>query len=108
MLKTRIVQEALTNVEKHAAASEAIVMLRCDVNGDISIGISDDGRGFAPVDRNKDNVSSLHLGIRGMKERAALLGGSLDIKSEPGEGTFVRFQMLFPSITEVKNERAAG
>ncbi|MCL2763045.1 MAG: sensor histidine kinase, partial [Treponema sp.] len=83
----RIVQEALTNVEKHAQAAEAIVILRCDPDGNISIGISDDGRGF---DRA---YSDLSLGIRGMNERAALLGGSLEITSERGEGTLVRLQV---------------
>ena len=109
----RIVQEALTNVEKHAAASEAIVILRCDPNGNISIGISDDGKGFNPQENNAArNATYLSgLGIRGMKERAALLGGSLEIKSEPGEGTIVRFQLLHPlqsGIKERSNECAAG
>ena len=90
----RIVQEALTNVEKHAAASEAIVLLRCDPNGSISIGISDDGKGFNPPVKYSRYCKGEHLGIRGMMERAALLGGKLEIKSEPGEGTLVRFQLL--------------
>ena len=95
----RIVQEALTNIEKHADASEAIVMLRHDPDGSISIGISDDGKGFKPPDsRSGKNISlsGYHLGIRGMEERAALLGGSIEIKSEKGEGTLVRLQLLPP------------
>ncbi|MDR0465173.1 MAG: sensor histidine kinase [Treponema sp.] len=86
----RIVQEALTNVEKHAQASEAIVILRCDSDGGISIGISDDGKGFNPLKAGK---KGFHLGIRGMEERAALLGGKLEIKSEKGEGTLVRLHL---------------
>ena len=98
----RIVQEALTNVEKHAQASEAIVVLRCDPNGDISIGVSDDGKGFIPPAKNASGkytrrYKGKHMGIRGMKERAALLGGNLEIKSEAGEGTLVRFQLLTAS-----------
>jgi len=81
----RIVQEALTNMEKHASAAEAIVILRTDTAESIYVGISDDGKGFRPS--TEDRVT--HLGIRGMKERAAMLGGSLLIKSEPGEGTLV-------------------
>ena len=89
----RIVQEALTNAEKHAQATEAIVMLRCtmcNTGGTLSVGVSDDGKGF--------NVSGVaagakHLGIRGMNERAAFLGGNLTINSEPGEGTLVSFTM---------------
>jgi signal transduction histidine kinase len=81
----RIVQEALTNVEKHARAAEAIVIMRSDSDGSLFVGISDDGKGFRPP--TEDKVK--HLGIRGMNERAAMLGGSLSIKSEPGEGTLV-------------------
>ncbi|MDR1803369.1 MAG: sensor histidine kinase [Treponema sp.] len=90
----RIVQEALANVEKHAEATEAIVMLRCDANG-IYVGVSDDGKGFDPSGERgeRDIYSGAHLGIRGMNERAALLGGSLEIKSERGEGTMVRLEL---------------
>jgi len=105
----RIVQEALTNVEKHAEAKEAIVMLRGDSNGDIFIGISDDGKGFIPNDKNishnAEELKGLHLGIRGMKERAALLDGIFEIKSEPGEGTFVRFQLINSQTKEESDER---
>jgi len=84
----RIVQEALNNVEKHACAAEAIVILRCDPESGISVGISDDGKGF------KVNIeNNLSMGIRGMNERAAFLGGSLEIKSEPEEGTLVCLQI---------------
>ena len=94
----RIVQEALTNVEKHAQATEAIVMLRCtmrNTGGALSVGISDDGKGFnvSGVAAGAAHKNATHLGIRGMNERAAFLGGSLSINSEPGEGTLVRFYM---------------
>ena len=95
----RIVQEALTNIDKHARASEALVMLRRDTDGSIFIGVSDDGKGFEPKEKvlpltqnnnKKQFMSGTHLGIRGMTERAALLGGSVEIKSEKGEGTLVK------------------
>jgi len=96
----RIVQEALTNVEKHASATEAIVILRSDPDGKLSVGISDDGMGFVigsgewGVGNGELRMNSvIHLGIRGMNERAAFLGGNLEIKSERGEGTLVRFQL---------------
>ena len=94
----RIVQEALTNVEKHAQATEAIVILHYDPDGKITVGISDDGKGFEPPGNSAgenatDSGSVTHLGIRGMKERAMLLGGSLNIKSEKGEGTIVRLEL---------------
>jgi signal transduction histidine kinase len=99
----RIVQEALTNVEKHANAAEAIVIMRSGSGKNISIGISDDGKGFLPPDAKdlQPPDGAAHLGIRGMNERAALLGGSLLIMSEPGEGTLVCLEI---PIT-VSNER---
>jgi signal transduction histidine kinase len=87
----RIIQEALTNVEKHSGATEAIVIIRRGSDNIIRVGISDDGKGFIPVVAYdlRTPYEDAHLGIRGMNERAALLGGSLLIKSEPGEGTLV-------------------
>jgi len=88
----RIVQEALTNVEKHAKATKAIVELRSELNGNIVISITDDGVGLKPKMR-KDLMGSLsggtHLGIRGMNERAMLLGGSITINNNQGKGTQV-------------------
>jgi signal transduction histidine kinase len=79
----RLVQEALTNVVKHAAASEVdIVLMRRD--GGVSAVIEDDGQGFADSD-----VRSDALGLVGMRERLALLGGTLAIESKPGKGTAV-------------------
>ena len=105
----RIVQEALTNVEKHAQATEAIVMLRCtmcnETGGTLSVGVSDDGKGFnvSGVTAGANHESANHesakhesatpLGIRGMNERAAFLGGNLTINSDLGEGTLVSFTM---------------
>jgi len=88
----RIVQEALTNIEKHAEATEAIVMLRYDNKNNLSVCISDDGKGFN-LPGKSEQYSGMHLGIRGMNERAAFLGGSLEIKSERGEGTLVHLKV---------------
>jgi signal transduction histidine kinase len=82
----RIAQEAVTNVVRHAAASEVTVALTRD--GDhILLSIADDGAGFDPAHRA---ISSRRLGLVSMRERAADLGGSLIIESEPGAGTMVR------------------
>jgi two-component system, NarL family, sensor histidine kinase DevS len=79
----RLVQEALTNVVKHAAASEVGIMLtRRD--GGVSAVIEDDGQGFEQA-----KVRNEALGLVGMRERLALLGGTLAIESTPGEGTAV-------------------
>jgi signal transduction histidine kinase len=92
----RIVQEALTNIEKHAKAKEAIVTMRAEQNGIVYIGIDDDGKGFnSPLDNNGQIITGAaaldksHIGIISMKERAAILGGILKIITEPGEGALV-------------------
>ena len=97
----RIVQEALNNADKHAKATEVIVLLRNDPNGDLFVGVSDDGIGFSPkkpytapsASQAQYSGNNHHLGIRGMKERAELIGGKLEIKSEDGEGTLVYLKM---------------
>jgi signal transduction histidine kinase len=77
----RFVQEALTNVVKHArAARVSISLVRKD--GSVSAVIEDDGRGFA-----LDEVRTDALGIAGMRERAALVGGRFLVESTPGRGT---------------------
>ena len=77
----RLVQEALTNVVKHAGAtSVSIVLTRRD--GGVSAIVEDDGRGFAP-----DKVRDDALGLVGMRERLALLDGTFVIESTPGSGT---------------------
>lgn len=79
----RLFQESLTNVARHADASEVKALL--DVNGDkIMLKIADNGKGF---DMSKPRVKS--LGLLGMKERTLMLKGNLDINSKPGEGTTV-------------------
>ena len=100
----RIVQEALSNIEKHAEAKEAIVTMRSALNGIVYIGISDDGKGFnSPLDKNGQIIGSIdksHIGIISMKERAVILGGSLKIESEIGEGTLVCLEFTPPRNSE--------
>jgi signal transduction histidine kinase len=77
-----LVQEALTNVKKHAAATTVRVEAR--VTGDlVDVSVSDDGRGFDL------EVATGGFGLAGMRERAALGGGALDLSSGPA-GTTVR------------------
>lgn len=80
----RIAQEALNNVVKHAAAGRAAIRLHATAD-DLIMEVEDDGKGFAPA-AGRDDA----FGILGMRERAALLGGSLAIESEPQGGTRVR------------------
>jgi two-component system, NarL family, sensor histidine kinase DevS len=77
----RLVQEALTNVVKHSAATHvSIVLTRRD--GGVNALVEDDGRGFDP-----GSVGNHSLGLVGMRERVALLGGTLRVESSPGGGT---------------------
>jgi two-component system sensor histidine kinase UhpB len=84
----RIVQEALNNSEKYASATRIhITVERRDAittTGDVIVTIADDGRGFRP-----SAIKPGASGIRGMKERAALVGGTIKIDSSEGNGTAV-------------------
>ena len=80
----RIVQEALTNVAKHARATECRVRLECTDTG-LFLSIEDNGVGFDERARAQDERRG--LGLIGIRERAAQLGGSAAIDSAPGKGT---------------------
>ena len=83
----RIVQEALTNVTRHANAKEVFITLEQKGN-DCLLEVRDDGRGFDPVAiRNKS------FGLAGMKERVLMLGGALDVVSSPGNGTLIKVRV---------------
>jgi len=76
----RSAQEGLTNVRKHASASEVTLDLRAS-HGDVCLTVSDNGSGFDPA------APSDGFGLPGMRDRVALAGGSLTITTAPGEGT---------------------
>lgn len=84
----RIVQEALTNVARHAEARSVRIRFQTTPSS-LEMIIHDDGRGFASA----SNASSRHLGIEGMRQRAASLGGDLQVSSPPEGGTRVRLEM---------------
>lgn len=84
----RIAQESLNNIRRHAHASEAKVMVSFDPQN-VRIVIEDDGQGFDAPDKFDDLVASGKLGLIGMHERARILGGTMQIDSEPGKGTKV-------------------
>ena len=80
----RIVQEALTNVAKHAGARRvSILLVRRDES--VTAVIEDDGQGFMPEEAGEDGG----LGLAGMRERVALLDGRLQVESSPGAGTTI-------------------
>lgn len=94
----RIVQEALNNVAKHAAATQVSVLLERREHEVVTI-VEDDGKGFdfESARRKKDRG----MGLISMEERAALVGGQLEVESTPGKGTtlFVRMP-VYPAIQQ--------
>jgi PAS domain S-box-containing protein len=96
----RIVQEALTNVVRHARAKNVTIRLQ-KRNGEIRLTVKDDGSGF---DAHSQNLApfTTHVGLRGMRERALALGGRLDVRSS-SRGT--RISASFPN--EIKKEELA-
>jgi signal transduction histidine kinase len=84
----RIVQEALTNIAKHAQASRVAVRLS-RTNRNLRLEVRDNGRGIGPTDRMKPKS----FGIRGMMERIAALGGNLSIGADPEGGTVVAIKI---------------
>jgi PAS domain S-box-containing protein len=93
----RIVQEALTNVARHAgeATCVSITLQRMDggvnTSGHVLVTVEDDGPGFEP-----DTARAERLGLMGMRERAALLGGTLEVESSPGSGTTIYARLPLP------------
>ena len=104
----RVVQEALTNVDKHARATSAAVRVRFDPNGQetgraspgLLISVQDDGDGFREAPRDGGGLTSRvlaglaasgHLGLAGMRERVNLAGGEMRVRSAPGEGCELSF-----------------
>jgi len=84
----RVAQEAITNILRHARAQQFSVRLRRD--GDmLALSIRDDGIGFDPTARLRSTERFKDLGLLGMEERVALVGGRLQIDSKAGAGTTV-------------------
>ncbi|MFG3255344.1 sensor histidine kinase [Streptomyces sp. NPDC048172] len=81
----RIAQEALANASKHASASRVGVTLSF-MDGEVTLDVRDDGRGFAP---QAPPTGTGGFGLEGMRARAARVAGSLTVESEPGYGTAV-------------------
>jgi two-component system nitrate/nitrite sensor histidine kinase NarX len=93
----RIVQEALTNIRKHADAHIVRVLLQCDELGNFLVLVENDGEGFDKKDIQSE--AGKHLGLTIMKERAKHLSGKLKIDSEPDEGT--RIELRFKYVPEL-------
>jgi PAS domain S-box-containing protein len=85
----RIVQEALTNVTRHAQASEVRIAAH-DRHGRLIVEVNDNGKGIAPEDLGRHSS----FGLLGMEERARAAGGTLTVQGKPGKGT--RIQLTMP------------
>src|SRR5205814_4454176 len=81
----RMVSEGLTNIARHAQASQAWIRAYVEDTA-IMLEIGDNGIGFEPA-----NVTSGHYGLLGLRERARLMNSQLLMSSEPGKGTTLRF-----------------
>jgi two-component system sensor histidine kinase DegS len=88
----RVIQEALNNVRKHAAAHHVDVVL--EFNDDhVAVSIKDDGKGFDLDHIKGQNGSGVSLGLVTMKERTEMIGGNFDINTSLGEGTSILMQL---------------
>ncbi|MBY0526803.1 MAG: PAS domain S-box protein [Gemmataceae bacterium] len=88
----RIVQEALSNVSRHAQARNVTIRLTQTPTA-VELEIEDDGRGFDRVDLKQLLRDNQHLGLASMRERAALLGGTLELTAATGQGTRIRVRV---------------
>jgi hypothetical protein len=84
----RAIQESLTNIARHSGAKNAWVVLAAD-NGSLEVEVEDDGRGIAPEDLAK----ARSLGLRGMRERIAFIGGSFEVARAPRGGTRLKIRV---------------
>ena len=90
----RFIQEALTNVRKHARAQEVTVTLTSIGQDQLKVVIADDGQGFTPD--NQKNSKARPLGMTSMWERIDALGGTFHVNSQPGSGTQVTATIPIP------------
>ena len=84
----RAIQESLTNIARHSGAKNAWVVLAAD-NGSLEVEVEDDGRGIAPEDLAK----ARSLGLKGMRERIAFIGGSFEVARAPRGGTRLKIRV---------------
>jgi signal transduction histidine kinase len=82
----RIVQEAVSNIVRHAGAGAVTIVLQPN-EAIVSLKIEDDGHGFDPGNASRDAVELQRLGLLGIRERVERLGGKIQIESAPDKGT---------------------
>lgn len=90
----RIAQESMTNVARHSGAENVIISLE-HADGTIVLEVEDDGKGFDLQSIDQVKESGRGLGVLGMKERASLLDGAVEIESNPGSGTRIAVRIPY-------------
>jgi signal transduction histidine kinase len=94
----RALQEALSNIRKHAGEARVHVALRRR-SGAVQLVVRDWGRGFNQYDgRQSESSRGSHIGLLGMHERVGLLGGRCVIRSWPGRGTTIEVSVPLPEL----------
>ncbi|HBG04170.1 MAG: hypothetical protein A2075_22795 [Geobacteraceae bacterium GWC2_58_44] len=86
----RVLQEATSNIGKHARAQKVSIAVR-QHGGRVSFSVHDDGKGFDPVEAATKSASEKGLGLATMSERITMMGGSFNLRSRPGQGTEITF-----------------
>jgi len=92
----RIIQEGVNNISKHATAQNVSLTLRQTAANNLLVSISDDGKGFDIPPNLADLSEEKHFGLIGISERAALLSGSMNIKSSPTGGFVLEVEIPSP------------
>jgi PAS domain S-box-containing protein len=103
----RVTQEALNNVQKHARTTMARVALT-HRGGKVRLEVRDEGRGFDPSAVSGEEGPVERIGLSSMRERVALLGGELEIRSKPGAGTSLVAEVPLPATFEGRDADHEG
>jgi len=88
----RIIQEALSNVLRHSGGKRAQVSMNED-RGYLNVGVTDDGVGFDPLLVDIASPDSSCFGLKGIQERAEMLGGDVTISAIPGQGCRIEIRL---------------
>ena len=101
------VRELLINVAKHAGTDRATVSLKVDPDQQLRIEVQDHGRGFDPVAMEAKSENE-HFGLFSVRERMQAMGGRLDVKSRPGEGTTITMMLSLGKSTPEAGDIASA
>jgi len=100
----RIIQEALTNVKKHARADNVRILMISTEDGHCSVLVEDDGIGIDKSMLDSKNTSDNHIGLSVMRERADRINGEIHFEDDDGEGTLVQLNFEVPDNADVTND----